>query len=578
VARLVAAIVAALVALAGCAAGCGTGPRGAPCDAAVADCGRDLGPLEGGVPVFIPMQIYPYDLTPAFGGGHVASNVMLAAAPEDAESMRISFSATGGPYSVGYAGTVSADLRRARWWRTPGGEYLGGDVAWGTATALRRTVDYTMVPDVFRKLLWVRLQDPPEVLWEEEQPSDRHVARYVGRDTQVLRDDSAVWLFRRRLEGAPEGTAGTYVQRVSAEGETLFAGLGDEHAQELRPLGGKGLTRTTAQTSEGGVWYVLDGPGLGEDGRYGLRAHHRGPDGRVDVVSAPLIEPSLAGLRGVTDRVYPWSTETYAEAAWGLRDDGLLVHVVARARVEGDWASTFVRLGRDGQVRWSYRTREGWAATGDPGFRDVRAVAQATGEVWALLTLVGEWDVHYLLRLDAEGAPVWPEDAVPFPVPPGYTGRVWEAELAPDPEGGVFLAYRNDSTAFVEKLDAWGTPQWTTNGLGVYTAVVSLPTTWLGQFLDLLPDGRGGVWVAQSDYWSAASGLQHVDREGRVLLGRIRYEPPDLPGVFLRDGPYLRRRPDGGYEELPPTDRPPGDTAMHVIDVDPFRNGGLPPR
>lgn len=477
----------------------------------------------------------------------------------------------GGTFA--FVGEIAPDLRQARFWARSSPS-MGA--AWGQRTVVVDVVDWLALPEPPpAELRWVDLSEAGRSLWTRRYTETHPLYAFFESDVRVVPGDRGVWVFYRRTVEVPLGEPGTYVQYVDASGWTAFEGVGEPHAEELRPIGGRGMTRTTSVTGDGGVWYVLDGAGVGEDVGFGLRAYHRLPDGRLDAVSEPLVETVEVGVRGPTDREHPNATRTYAEAAWGLEDDGLLVHVSSPVRTGETGVSHFVRVRRDGTVAWRYRTRAGWSATGDPALTDVRAVALRSGEVWALLSRVQEWDVHYVLKLGGDGEAAWAEDAVPYPVPPSYTGRVWEAELAGDGEGGVFVAVRTSGQVRLERLDETGRPRWTGDGLGVETGVHTNERTWLGQSLQLAPDGRGGVWLASGDVWRTGAYLQHHDAEGRPLvMGRDITDACRPTHVYDEGRGTLLRQPDGTYALFAPPGGFRDAIDSRVVSLD----GRVPPR
>jgi hypothetical protein len=117
-------------------------------------------------------------------------------------------------------------------------------------------------------------------------------------------------------------------------------------------------------------------------------------------------------------------------------------------------------------------------------------------------------------RLDSAGVPQWDANGVQV------TGDAdqFNAQVAPDGNGGVIVAWEDDrngfSDVFAQRLDGSGALLWAFDGAPVSQAAdnQSVP--------QLIPDGSGGAIVAWQDFRSGSAAdiyAQRIDSAGRTL-------------------------------------------------------------
>jgi predicted lipoprotein with Yx(FWY)xxD motif len=107
----------------------------------------------------------------------------------------------------------------------------------------------------------------------------------------------------------------------------------------------------------------------------------------------------------------------------------------------------------------------------------------------------------YVQRVNAAGVPQWTTDGAPLCT---ATGNQWFPRLAADGSGGATVAwqdYRSGSSydIYAQRVSAAGAPQWTANGIPICTAANSQESP------TIVGDGLGGVIVVWQDYRGGSS-------------------------------------------------------------------------
>lgn len=132
------------------------------------------------------------------------------------------------------------------------------------------------------RIFWHGHSGPPLFTWADELLSPGELL--ISGHSLRVGGDRAFWLITITDDGE-------YRFRVARPDgwRTPPTGLPEwnrPHGVAARPSDG-----SLANGSDGGLWYLVDRPGLGDDTTVGLRAVHRSADtGEVDAVSAPLAD------------------------------------------------------------------------------------------------------------------------------------------------------------------------------------------------------------------------------------------------------------------------------------------------
>ncbi len=121
----------------------------------------------------------------------------------------------------------------------------------------------------------------------------------------------------------------------------------------------------------------------------------------------------------------------------------------------------------------------------------------------------------YATKLTADGQTPWAVDGVPVCVAPRESG--WPKIIADD-SGGVIIAWEDTRNVpspsfhfdvYAQRLDSFGIPMWTLNGVAVSTAP-DMQTE-----LTAVPDGNSGVIVAWTDMRDGGYLAQRYDIYGQ---------------------------------------------------------------
>jgi Tol biopolymer transport system component len=124
-----------------------------------------------------------------------------------------------------------------------------------------------------------------------------------------------------------------------------------------------------------------------------------------------------------------------------------------------------------------------------------------------------DYDV-YIQRIDHTGNTVWTLNGVKVI---NASGNQRTPALYPDGSGGVFVAWEDDRAGnydiYTQYFDAFGNPQWTTNGVAVCTNAAHQ------MYSAITTDGSGGVIIAWQDQRAGGYNdiyVQRVDAAGVV--------------------------------------------------------------
>jgi hypothetical protein len=172
----------------------------------------------------------------------------------------------------------------------------------------------------------------------------------------------------------------------------------------------------------------------------------------------------------------------------------------------GDFGVYAQRLDASGDIRWG----TGGAVLAGSGGYPVIAPDGAGG---AIVTFVANLDI-YAQRVNASGAVQWAANGVAL-CTASYTQQ--EPQITSDGAGGaivVWLDGRNGNLdIYAQRVNASGAIQWTTNGVAICTALDEQ------RYFQIISDGSGGAIVAWSDLRSASTYdvyVQRVDASGAV--------------------------------------------------------------
>jgi len=117
----------------------------------------------------------------------------------------------------------------------------------------------------------------------------------------------------------------------------------------------------------------------------------------------------------------------------------------------------------------------------------------------------GFLDVNiYAQRVNASGAPQWTVDGVAVCT---ATNQQWLPTIASDGAGGAIVTWEDFRSGlsgfdiYARRVNASGTPQWTSNGVALCTA------TNLQQFPTIVSDGAGGAVVTWEDHRNGSTGI-----------------------------------------------------------------------
>ncbi|MGA2625028.1 MAG: T9SS type A sorting domain-containing protein [Bacteroidota bacterium] len=121
------------------------------------------------------------------------------------------------------------------------------------------------------------------------------------------------------------------------------------------------------------------------------------------------------------------------------------------------------------------------------------------------------WDV-YAQRVNASGTPQWTTNGVAVCT---ATGGQYDPNIVSDGSGGAIITWYDNRSGdihiYAQRVNASGTPQWTTNGVAVCTATGSQ------QFPAIVSDGSHGAIITWWDYRSGSNYdiyAQRVDSNG----------------------------------------------------------------
>ncbi|MCX5754269.1 MAG: hypothetical protein NTW97_11640, partial [Candidatus Krumholzibacteria bacterium] len=172
------------------------------------------------------------------------------------------------------------------------------------------------------------------------------------------------------------------------------------------------------------------------------------------------------------------------------------------------------RINTSGVVQW---TADGLPVCSATGARSISQVI-ADGAFGAIIIWSDIRDTVnneiYVQRVDGSGAAQWTADGVAAT----RTGSQQStASIASDGAGGAIVAYEDDRSGgngdvYVQRVDAFGTIEWTEEGVGVATGTPY-------QFYPLIvSDGAGGGIIAYGEYSSGSYDIyaQKVDASGAI--------------------------------------------------------------
>jgi hypothetical protein len=134
----------------------------------------------------------------------------------------------------------------------------------------------------------------------------------------------------------------------------------------------------------------------------------------------------------------------------------------------------------------------------------------------------------YAQKLNANGAPQWTADGILVSSATGYKER---QRIVSDDNGGVIVAWQNDTDIYAQKLDSSGSPQWTASGVVVCNAEKS-------QIKLALTPLSGGAVITWQDYRNGSNYdiyAQRLDSNGSALW--------TANGVAVATGSYEHYNP-----------------------------------
>ncbi len=156
--------------------------------------------------------------------------------------------------------------------------------------------------------------------------------------------------------------------------------------------------------------------------------------------------------------------------------------------------------------------------------------------VWTTTPGLGDEDI-YSQRVDARGRLLWATEGVPVCT---ESGGQRGARPATDGSGGAIFAWTDrrvaESDIYAQRVDASGTPQWTTNGVAVCAAEDFQSRS------QTVSDGAGGAFIAWAD-----------DRSGDTDIYVQRIDASGVP-QWMADGVLICGQPGTQTASLPVSD------------------------
>lgn len=166
---------------------------------------------------------------------------------------------------------------------------------------------------------------------------------------------------------------------------------------------------------------------------------------------------------------------------------------------------------------WSVHARENTAICTAPGQQSSLQIIR-DGAGGAIIAWEDARDSHfdiYAQRIDAQGNVLWAKDGVPVCVVPENQNR---PKILSDGAGGVIIVWQDmrsgisNSDIYAQRIDANGTPLWTTNGMPLCTEVNAQNSPCIAS------DGAGGAIIVWQDFRTNYADLyaQRVMQNGEL--------------------------------------------------------------
>lgn len=170
---------------------------------------------------------------------------------------------------------------------------------------------------------------------------------------------------------------------------------------------------------------------------------------------------------------------------------------------------------------WSFHSRENTAICTAPGQQSSLQII-SDGAGGAIITWEDTRDSHfdiYAQRIDARGNVLWTKDGIPVCVAAENQNR---PKIISDGAGGAIITWMDmrsgieNSDIYAQRIDANGSPQWTTNGIPI-CSVANIQTSPC-----IAPDGTGGAIIIWQDFRTNYADLyaQRINGNGEAMWAK----------------------------------------------------------
>ncbi|MDH3215970.1 MAG: T9SS type A sorting domain-containing protein [Candidatus Krumholzibacteria bacterium] len=306
-----------------------------------------------------------------------------------------------------------------------------------------------------------------------------------------------------------DGAGGAILAWTDARGSN-----GDIYAQRIDGWG-------NPQWTPGGAWvggtsYSEYQPIIVSDGAggaiivwlsHGTRAQRVDPDGNLLWDSTGVVVDTVTSLSASVVA----SSDAALQVAYEFRavTDGAGGAIIFYERYfTGEWWAQ--RLDGSGNLLWPGGTPV--RTLGSAAFNPAIAADGAGGAImaWEDARIDIQSDI-FAQRVDAAGTPLWTPNGVAVATAANYQENV---VLTSDGAGGAILSWRDlrvNSQTYAQRIDASGTPVWTTNG----ELIMDGPGGGAG---GIVADGVGGAVIVCNRYYPEANLFaQRVNTDGDTL-------------------------------------------------------------